>query len=368
MKGETSKPTRRRFLQSSAVSATGAVLGMNTLSAADSEPTSDSKESRVLMSRPATITVVSYPPFPKDEPERLNQTLRRMSELIDQAAQVKSDIVAFPEICNHYGESPEWVFESLDGPTVTTLSRKAAEKKMYVVCPLATLENGTRHNASVLIGRDGKIVGVYHKNFPTIGELDLGIIPGTETPVFKTDFGRVALSVCFDLNYWEVGSGFCANNAELVVWSSMWEGARMLTKWSIEFGFYMAASNATGSTIVDVCGREIRSMPCQLYDRTGGVASPLVTARVDMDRRLLHHDYNLARLKPIYAKYGSNSVYAEWLPHECLLIFGSQMAGVSSDELIEEFNLEPMRHYLARVRGNRKEMLAGTYKPTPTNT
>jgi hypothetical protein len=36
------------------------------------------------------------------------------------------------------------------------------------------------------LGRDGGVVGVHHKNFPTHGELDKGIIPGTETPVFET--------------------------------------------------------------------------------------------------------------------------------------------------------------------------------------
>jgi beta-ureidopropionase len=364
MNGESSKPTRRHFLQNSAVSATGAVLGVNAFAAADVASAPTAKASRTLISRPATITVVSYPPLPKDEPERLNKTLRRMTDYIDQAAQLGSDLVAFPEICNHYGESPEWVFESLDGPTVTALSRKAAGKNIYVVCPLATIENGTRYNASVLLGRDGKIVGVYHKNFPTHAELDIGIIPGTETPVFKTDFGRVGLTVCFDLNYWEVGSAYCTNQAELVIWSSMWDGARMLTRWAIEFGFYMAATCSKCSTIVDVCGREIKSASRNVYDRTDGAGSPLVTARIDMDRRLLHHDFNLARLKPIYEKYGADSISAEWLPQECLLVFGSQMPGVASDELIEEFQLETMRHYLARVRRDRKGALEGTYKAT----
>src|ERR1700733_8044309 len=123
MNSESSKPTRRHFLQNSAVSATGAVLGVNALAAAHVASAPAAKASRSLISRPATITVVSYPPLPKDEPERLNKTLRRMTDYIDQAAQLGSDLVAFPEICNHYGESPEWVFESLDGPTVTALSR-----------------------------------------------------------------------------------------------------------------------------------------------------------------------------------------------------------------------------------------------------
>ena len=337
---------------------------MNALAAREVQSAPATNESSTLISRPATITMVSYPPLPNDEPDRLNRTLQRMGMYIDQTAQFKSDLMAFPEICNHFGESAPWVFEPLHGPTVTALSKKARGNRIYVVCPMAAVEGGRRYNASILIGRAGKIVGVYHKNVPTHDELDMGIIPGTETPVFETDFGRVGLAICFDLNYWEVGSAYCANNAELVIWSSMWDGARMLTKWSIEFGFYMAASSPHCSTIVDVCGREIINLKRNVYDGTEGAGSPLVTATIDMDRRLLHHDANVGKLKPIYEKYGPNSVFAEWLPRECILLFGSQMPGISSDKLIEEFKLETMRDYLARVRRDRKRALEGTYKVT----
>lgn len=361
MSGKSSKSTRRHFLQGSALSATGVALGMNTLAGTEAPAPPATKKSRVVMSRPATITVVSYPPLPKDEPDRLNKTLQRMGEYIDQAGQFGGDLIAFPETCNHLDDWGPGMFEPLDGPTVTALSKKAKQNRIYVVCPMATLEGGKRYNSSVLIGRDGKTVGVYHKNFPTHGELDMGIVPGAETPVFETDFGRVGLTICFDVNYWEVGSAICANKPELVIWSSMWDGDRMLTRWSIEFGFYMAASYSKCSSIVDVSGREIVSLKRNIYDTTKGAGSPLVTATIDMDRRLLHHDHNVSKLKPIYEKYGANCAYAEWIPNECLLIFGSQMPGVSTDRLIEEFKLETMRDYLARVRRDRKRALAGTY-------
>ena len=82
--------------------------------------------------------------------------------------------------------------------------------------PLGTYDaHGNRRNSVVLIGRDGEIKGVYHKNSPTHGELDIGIIPGTDTPVFETDFGRLGLCICFDFNYWEVGAELCENKSEL---------------------------------------------------------------------------------------------------------------------------------------------------------
>ena len=315
------------------------------------------------MSRNATVSLVSYPPLPPDLPDRLAKTLELMGEYIDHASILGSDIVAFPEICNTLGATECWQFEELDGKTITAMSKKAKEHGIYVVCPLGTFDTeGRRRNSSVLLDRDGKIAGVYHKNFPTHGELDIGIIPGTETPVFETDFGRIGLCICFDLNYREVGSGLCDNRAELVIWSSMWDGARMLTKWAIEFGFHMGGLYSGRSTLVDVCGREIISVKRDLTDDAG--RSPLVTATLDLDKRLLHHDYNVQRLKSLYDKYGPTAAYAEWKDEECLLIFGSQLNSVSSDELIEEFGLETMRDYLARSRRDRKRALEGTY-PAP---
>lgn len=110
-------------------------------------------------------------------------------------------------------------------------------------------------------------------------------------------------------------------------------------------------------------GREIINLNRNIYNSTGGSGSPIVSATIDMDRRLLHHDSNVGRLKKIYEKYGSNSVYAEWLNNECLLIIGSQMPDVSTDQIIEEFDLETMRNYLARARRDRKRALQGTYRP-----
>jgi len=310
------------------------------------------------MTRNATISLVSFPTLPPNEPDRLAKTLARMDDCVAQAAAVHSDLVAFPEICNVLGATDPWRGpEPLDGPTVTLLAQAARRNGLYVVCPLVTLEAGRQYNSAVLLDRDGEIAGVYHKNFPTHGELDRGITPGTEMPVFATDFGRVGLCICFDLNYWEAGAALCANAAELVIWSSMWPGARMLTKWAIEFGFYMGASYAEQSTFVDVAGREIVSVKRDVTDRGG--RAPIVTATLDLDRRLLHHDGNINRLKPLYAKYGPTAAYAEWLAHECLLVFGSELPNVTSNELIAEFGLEPMRDYLARVRRDRQRALTG---------
>jgi len=312
------------------------------------------------MSRHATISLVNYKPVPGEDPARLAKTVELMGTHVDQAAAAGSDLVAFPETCNTVGSAGHYLFEPLDGPTVAAMCKKAKERGIYVVPSLFLEEDGKDRISSVLIGRDGGIAGVYHKNFLTEAGLSRGIMPGTARPVFETDFGRVGLCICFDLNYHEVGAGLCDNGAELVIWSSMWPGKRMLTKWAIEFGFQIGACYFDQSTFVDVAGRQIINIARNISDAAGG--APLVTATLDLDRRLLHPNFNLDRLRPLYEKYGPTAAYAEHLEEEGALVFGSQLPDVSSDELIEEFGLEPMRDYLARVRRDRQRALDGTYK------
>ena len=313
------------------------------------------------MPRFLTLSLAMLPYLPPDAPARLEQTRARLCQLIDQAAATRADLVAFPEMCTTDGSANLWQFEALDGPTLTAVAEKARQRHIYVVCPLLTLEDGKRYNSSVLIGRDGSRVGRYHKVFPTHWEMDQGILPGAETPVFETELGWVGLSICFDINYWEVGSGLGANRAELVIWSSTWEGGRQLMRWPIEFGFHLGAVCTDHASAVDLAGRPVASLARSTLDRVG--SAPLLNATLDLDRRLLHHDFNLDRLPPLFQKYGQTAAFVEHLGHECLLIFGSQFPGRSSDDLIAEFGLEPMRDYLAGVRRDRQLALAGRYVP-----
>ncbi len=315
------------------------------------------------VSREAVISLVCYPPLPADEPDRLARTHARMAEYLADAAARGSDLVAFPELCTTIGSHQVLDFEPLDGPSVSAISQAAREAGVWVVLPIGTLEGDVKRNSCVLIGRDGSVAGVYHKNYPTHWELDAGITPGTETPVFETDFGRVGMCICFDLNYWEVGSGLRREKADLVIWPSMWQGSRMLTRWSIEFGFAMGACWSQRSTIVDIIGREVLSGGQAEANATGGARAPIVTAKLDLGLRLLHHDFNVERLRAALEKYGDAGLFTEWRPEECILLIASRTAGVSTDAMIEEYGFETMRDYQARARRDRRRALEGTYRP-----
>ena len=313
------------------------------------------------MNRNLSLSLAMLPYFPPDAPRRLECTRERILDLIDQAAAARAGMVAFPEMVTTDESANLWQFEPLDGPTLSAVADRARQRAIYVVCPLLTLEEGKRYNSSVLIGPDGRLVGVYHKVFPTHWEMDQGIIPGEETPVFETEFGRVGLSICFDVQFWEVGSGFGANRADLVIWSSTWEGARQLTRWPLEFGFYMGAVCTHHATAVDPAGRPIASLARSSLTRVG--CAPLLNVVLDLNCRVVHHDINIDKLAALFSKYGPTAASMEHLNTECLLVVNSNLPDHTTDDLIAEFGLETMRDFLARVRRDRRLVLDGHYVP-----
>ena len=313
------------------------------------------------MKRLLTLSLAMLPYFPADTPQRLERTRERILDLIDQAAASGAGLVAFPEMCTTDESNNLWQVESLDGPTLTAVAEQARRHSIYVVCPLLTEEEGKRYNSSVLIGPNGRQVGCYHKVFPTHWEMDQGITPGEESPVFETDLGRLGLSICFDIQFWEVGSGFGANKADLVIWSSTWDGARQLTRWPLEFGFSMGAVCTHHATAVDPVGRTIASLARSSLTRVG--RAPLLNATLDLGCRVVHHDINIDKLAGLFRKYGPTAASMEHLNTECLLVVNSNLPDLSTDDLIAEFGLETMRDFLARVRRDRRLALAGRYEP-----
>ena len=76
--------------------------------------------------------------------------------------------------------------------TLKRVAAKADEHDMYVL--VAGVIQRRERNVGILFGRDGKEVGRYAKVATTYDEQ----VAGDATPVFETDFGRVACRICAD--------------------------------------------------------------------------------------------------------------------------------------------------------------------------
>ena len=66
--------------------------------------------------------------------------------------------------------------------------------------------------------------------------------PGTEYPVFETDFGRVGMAICWDLHFLDVVHAMTEQNVQLILWPSMYQGGFQLRMWAYLAGAYVVSA------------------------------------------------------------------------------------------------------------------------------
>jgi predicted amidohydrolase len=70
-------------------------------------------------------------------------------------------------------------------------------------------------------------VGKYRKVYIPREELEGGITAGDAYPVFETDFGRIGLMICWDVQYADPARGLALRGAELIL-MPIWGGSQLL--------------------------------------------------------------------------------------------------------------------------------------------
>jgi len=272
--------------------------------------------------------------------------LQQISDLVDQEGARGTDLIALPETCRGQNDqSPE----SLDGATVSTMARLAGKHRTYIVCPIDRKDGGRRLNSAVLIDRRGQISAIYDKIYPYYEEFNRhpGVQPGQAVTVCQTDFGRVGLAICFDVNWaplWQRLSDF---GAELVVWPSAYSAGRSLQARAIDYNYYVMSATWTPDCLVyDIDGEQL------LYEhnnRSNGINVTRFT--FDLDRCLFHQDINLpAKLAHLLKDHGEEVEREKWLPMEGWFILKAKRVGVSARELARQYGLEERRPYINRSR------------------
>lgn len=145
---------------------------------------------------------------------------RQFAPLIAEAAKQGSDLVVLPETLTFFGTGASYAecAESIPGPSTDYFSELAKKHGLYLVVGLLEKNGPLVHNVAVLIGPEGKIEGKYRKVCLPRGEVEGGITPGKEYPVFKTRFGKVGMMVCYDGFFPEVARELTRNGAEVIAW------------------------------------------------------------------------------------------------------------------------------------------------------
>jgi predicted amidohydrolase len=209
------------------------------------------------------------------------ENLERFARLIEQAAGQKADVVCLPEGVTVVGTGKAYadVAEPIPGPSTRFLGDHARKHRVYVVAGLYERDGTAVYNTAVLLGRDGELVGKYRKVCLPREEIDGGITPGKDYPVFDADFGRVGLMICWDVHFPEVARALAARGAEVLL-VPIWGGNETLAKArAIENQVYVVASGYDFPTTI--YGKDGQPL-------TAAAADPaVIVTEVDLNGRLL---------------------------------------------------------------------------------
>jgi predicted amidohydrolase len=267
------------------------------------------------------------------------QPWEKITEQVDAEGSRGVDLLVLPEVWT--GNEPE----RPDGPTMTAMAALAQKHRMYIVCPVNRLVDGQRFNSTILIGRSGKICGIYDKVFPYWDEFDLTppARPGRKVFVYETDFGKLGVATCFDANFPEVWQDLADEGAELVVWSSAYSGGRTLAAHAITHHYYIVTSTWT--------------QDCLVYDITGDVlldekSEDINVSRItlDLDRGIYHRNFNTDKLEKLLLEQSDDVEREKYLEREGWFVLKAKRPGVSARKLAKEYGLEELRSYIDRSR------------------
>jgi predicted amidohydrolase len=211
---------------------------------------------------------------------------QEFAELIERAAEQKADLVVLGETLTYFGTGQTYVeaAEPVPGPSTEYFGQLAKKHNLYIVAGLIEREGHLIFNVAVLLGPDGKLAGKYRKVCLPRGEIEGGIAPGEDYPVFQTRFGKLGMMVCYDGFFPEVARHLSNRGAEVIAWPVWGCNPELASARACENHVYLVSStyedisrNWMVTAVFDHQGKTIA-----LAKKWGSV----VVAEVDLDRRL----------------------------------------------------------------------------------
>lgn len=278
----------------------------------------------------------------EEHPDAGDIVLRSTTENLDGLRGVGLDLVVLSEGIEAIGMKMEHA-EEVDrpGPFLDLYMEFAAAEQCHVAGSVKLRQDAAVYNSVVFVGPNGDVQGAYHKTNLTIGELEEGLAPGHGAVVIDTAIGRLGGAICFDLNFEGLRKQYRELRPDIMVFPSMYHGGFMQQMWAYECGaFFVSALPFHGGGILDPLGT-----PLAFTHSTAKVAR----ARVNLDRAVVHLDYNRDKFVAMTRRYGDEMKIDIPKSLGSALIY-SQSQDRTAADIVREFELELLEDYFERAQ------------------
>ena len=322
-------------------------MGAAALMAAPLNPDIVKKEVKTVR-RPAMVSVIgsSLMQLPPDGKTDVDAMIEFWTTRMDREVVMKPDMIVLPEICDMWaglktaGEKHNWIEKR--GDKILNAFREYAKKhKTYIIYPAyRQLGNKRYQNSAFVIDREGDVVGRYDKLRPTVRDIAFGAVPGKAPVAVDTDFGRIAMLICFDLNFWELLDSYIALKPDILLFSSYYHGDFMLKVWAYKCRAHLVASTigSLPKEVVSPCGTTLRLE--EDYEWT-------LSEMINTNCKVVHLDFNQAGIQAARAKYG-RKIKVDTAGSVGAVTMYSEDPALPIENVLKEFNIELWDDYYKR--------------------
>lgn len=280
--------------------------------------------------------------------------LREMVEEIGAEAEKKYpgrglDLVVIPENAVTSGRARKASERAVPftGAVRDTFVELARRYKTYLVVTLDLAESDgkTYSNAAILLDRTGKEVGIYRKVHPVAvlgqDQLEGGITPGHEFPVFDCDFGKLGIQICYDMLYDDGWAELARKGAEVVVWPSASPAKAQPASRARQNGYYLISSTFRDNST--------------FFEPTGMVAAQVcppqraLVQEIDLSYVVLPWSSPLENGEAFRKKYGDRAGFNYYVVED-LGIFWSNDPATPIGQMVKELGLAAIGPDVERSR------------------
>ena len=139
--------------------------------------------------------------------------LKKIKKYIRLAARKKADIICFPESCLHKDEKLVY-----NDDLIKEIRQECKENSIWAIITEDIFCGKKPYNTALLIDRNGEIKGKYKK----VHIYDEEVKAGKKIRVFKTDFAKIGIVICWDLAYPEMFKKMKEKKAEIIFCPAQW--------------------------------------------------------------------------------------------------------------------------------------------------